>query len=76
MRSLKTECFSPAPQHRERNSSAHSLKYKDDIMTLVPIETLIQLEKALYNGNLDKATREYCGRLKSVANIILDKLAD
>lgn len=77
MRSFNNESLSPRYTIKERSNSLASLKMKserEDIETQFPLPLLVKLESALYNSNLDRVSREYSGRLKSVANIILSKL--
>lgn len=59
---------------KERSSSATSLGKRDSVQSLFPMAALIKLEDALYKGNINKCNREYCGRLRSIANMILDKI--
>ena len=74
LRSLKLEHLSPKTKLKDRSSSAVSLHNKASIQNIFPLASLVKLESALYNGTLDKANKEYCGRLKSIAGLIMEKI--
>ena len=68
------ESLSPKASLKQRSSSASNFHKNEDIQNIFPIPVLSSLECALYNANLRKASREYCSKLRYLANLILDKL--
>ena len=73
LRSLRTENLSPRVS-KDRPKSVACSANRESLQTSFPLENLVEFEKALYNGNLNDASQEYCGRLRSIANLILDRL--